>query len=94
MTHITLTGRSPAQLSNAISDAIHAALKRGMGTDEACSVAAAVVADYARAEYGNAFLAKLCAVIIDRGTMPLRVDAAAANPAAAHLLLPKDADHG
>lgn len=38
-------------LGNEISDAIHKAQARGLGLDEACSIAVCVAADYWRATY-------------------------------------------
>lgn len=61
-----LTGRLPAELANAVSAAIAKAVHRGMETDEACCVAAAVIADYARAEYGAAYLTELAEVVVQR----------------------------
>jgi hypothetical protein len=65
-----ISGVGPAKLGNDVSDAIHAALKRGMETDEACCVVLAVAADYARMEYGPAYLHELAAVILRRNEAP------------------------
>jgi hypothetical protein len=62
-------GRSFAQLGNAVSDAIVAALRRGMDSDDAACVVVQVAADYARGTYGNAYLAQLAAVVLRRGDM-------------------------
>lgn len=69
-----ISGALPAKLSNDVSDAIHAALERGMETDEACCVALAVVADYARMEYGPAYLHELAGVILRRNEAPFPTD--------------------
>ncbi len=66
-----VSGRSPAQLANDVSDAIAAALKRGMETDEAVCVAVAVLADYARIEYGNGYLSKLARVVKAQADRPM-----------------------
>lgn len=71
MTFATLSGSSPAMLANDVSDAIHAALTRGMGIDEASSIVAAVVADYARGEYGDAYLDALSQVVKSRAGEPM-----------------------
>jgi hypothetical protein len=63
-------GRSFADLANAVSDAVNAALKRGMAADEAACVVVQVAADYARGAYGNAYLLELAQVVIDRGSFP------------------------
>lgn len=72
MTQVSIiTGRLPAELSNAVSDAIAAALKRGMEIDEAACVVATVAADYARLEYGEDYLAGLALVVMKRKGMPM-----------------------
>ncbi|MBN9035496.1 MAG: hypothetical protein J0H53_05460 [Rhizobiales bacterium] len=70
-----LSGRWAADLGNAISDAIHAALLRGMETDEAACIAVSVAADYARAEYGDAYLQDLAKVVVMRAGRPMPEDA-------------------
>jgi hypothetical protein len=64
-------GRNFARLGNAVSDAIAAALKRGMDVDEVACVVVQVAADYARGTYGNAYLAQLAVVVLGRGDMPM-----------------------
>ena len=71
MKNSLMSGRLPADLSNAISDAIHAAIERGMDVDEAACVVVSVAADYARMEYGNDYLGALAEVIKHRASMPL-----------------------
>ena len=73
---IYASGRNFADLSNAISDAIHAALARGMQTDEVCCVMVSVAADYARAEYGNQYLSDLATVVTERANHSLPEDRA------------------
>ncbi len=66
--HVIATGPLPRELGNAVSDAIHAAMERGMETDEACCVAIAVACDYARGEYGDGYLEQLVKLIrVQRG---------------------------
>lgn len=64
-------GKNFADLGNAISDAINAALRRGMAVDEAACVVIQVAADYGRCTYGNIYLQQLAQVVIDRGNFPL-----------------------
>lgn len=59
----TLTGRSPTQLANAVSDAIAEAQTRGMEVDECLCVVATVIADYARIVYGSDYLDRLAGVM-------------------------------
>lgn len=66
-----LTGQLPMQLGQAVSDAIHAAVARGMEVDEAVCVTAAVAADYARRGYGDAYLAELAKIVLARASEPL-----------------------
>lgn len=66
-----LTGRLPAALAVAVSDAIHAAVSNGMQVDEAVCIVVAVAADYARGEYGNKYLKDLASVVIERGSIPM-----------------------
>lgn len=61
-----LTGRNPAELANAISDAIFAAHQRGMEMDQIVSVAAAVIADYGRGAYGDGYLPGLAQIVLAR----------------------------
>lgn len=70
VTPAVLTGLLPAALGNAVSDAIHAAVDRGMEMDEAVCVAVAVAADYARLEYGEGYLEQLAQVVLLRGAAP------------------------
>ena len=60
----TLTGKLPAELGNAVSDAIYAALSKGMEPDEACCVAITVVCDYARTAYGPNYLDGLAQMVL------------------------------
>jgi len=55
-------------LANAISEAFFSC---GLPVDEAACVAVAVIADYARAEYGEVYLQALAAVVLQRGECPL-----------------------
>ena len=64
------TGKLPARLANAVSDAIHAAIASGMEPDEATCIAAAVVADYGRSYYGDECLPHLSAAIAERAKKP------------------------
>jgi len=73
-----MSGALPAKLCNDISNAIHAAIEKGMEMDEACCAAIAVIADYARGEYGPDYLADLSDVLIARALAPM----------------PKDVSHG
>lgn len=66
-----VTGPLPAALGNAVSDAIHSAASAGMEMDEACCIAAAVIADYARGTYGDRYLPALAAIITRRAGQPL-----------------------
>lgn len=72
--HSVISGPMVAKLSNDVSDAIHAALKKGMETDEVCCVVIAVAADYARLDYGPAYLHELAAVILRRNEAPFPTD--------------------
>lgn len=71
---LRLSGASPAELANTVSDAINAALRRGMETDEACCVVASIAADYARLEYGDRYLASLAHVVLERAKEPQPMD--------------------
>lgn len=66
-----LTGSLPAELANAVSDAIFAAQQRGMELDEAVCVVLGVAADYGRAEYSDRYLPALCSVVLSRAGQPL-----------------------
>lgn len=63
-----ISGDAPNALANAISDAFHAS---GLPVDEAVCVAIAVITDYARAEYGDEYLAALADIVTGRGEFPL-----------------------
>ncbi len=63
-----VSGEAPQKLAQAISDAFFAS---GLPVDEAACVAIAVIADYARAEYGDGYLFDLANVLIQRGGTPL-----------------------
>jgi hypothetical protein len=75
MTHksevVTVTGQLPADLANAVSDAIHDALAKGMAIDGAVGVVIGVAADYGRAEYGDGYLSDLADLIMLRVGRPL-----------------------
>ncbi len=62
------------ELANAVSDAMSAAMKNGMGADEACSVVITVAADYGRGIYGNSYLGGLVNVVLARASYPLPKD--------------------
>jgi hypothetical protein len=66
-----VTGPIPNDLANEVSDAIHRAMERGLGLDEAACVVAGVAADYLRVEYGDRVLPELCEVITARVGQPL-----------------------
>lgn len=70
----TITGRLPRDLANAVSDAIHAALEKGMATDEAVCVVAAVAADYGRMEYGDGYLFGIAKVVLAKAGKPHPLD--------------------
>ena len=59
-------GRLFAELANAVSDAINAALKLGMEADEAACCVVTVAADYARHAYGDTYLNDLALVVKKR----------------------------
>ncbi len=59
-----LQGRLPADLGNAVSDAIYTATGKGMEMDEASCVVLTVVCDYARRSYGDAYLDQLAHLIM------------------------------
>jgi hypothetical protein len=64
--HSIASGPLPTRLGNAVSDAIHAALKAGMEVDAAASIAVAVAADYWAGTYGEGSVSKLGEVITTR----------------------------
>lgn len=64
-------GPLPAALGNAVSDAIYHAVSVGMEMDEACCIAVAVIADYARGTYGDRYLPSLASIITRRAGQPL-----------------------
>lgn len=68
---VVVTGKLPADLANAISDAIHDSLGKGMPIDEAVGVVIGVAADYGRAEYGDGYLSDLADLIMLRVGRPL-----------------------
>lgn len=68
---VTITGQPPADLANAVSDAIHDAMENGMAIDEAACVVAGVAADYARREYGDQYLNDLARVVTMHAGLPL-----------------------
>jgi hypothetical protein len=69
----TAIGQGPSfrDLGNAVSEAIHAALSRGMEVEEACSVVVAVAADYGRGTYGPTYLAELAHIVTERANHKL-----------------------
>lgn len=66
-----LSGQDPHILANALSDTITASVQGGLPLDAALCVAAQVVADYARGEYGPAYVEELVGVMRQRLAMPL-----------------------
>lgn len=66
-----VTGQLPAFVANGVSDVIHAALARGMETDEAVCVALTVLADYARGAYGDRYLPHLAYLVLQRAGEPM-----------------------
>lgn len=58
-------------LANSISDAIAAALTRGLDVDEATCVTVAVAADYGRAAYGDTYCQALAGVAVAQAGRPL-----------------------
>lgn len=66
-----VTGQPTADLANAISDALHAAIDGGMAIDTAVCVVAGVAADYARGEYGDAYLNDLAEVVKMHAGLPM-----------------------
>jgi hypothetical protein len=66
-----ISGKNPATLATAISDAIFAAIEAGMDIDEAASVTVAVAADYYRGYNGNDAIYGLAEVVTRRATYPL-----------------------
>lgn len=67
----TLQGALPNRLANAVSDAMHQAQTYGMEIDEAACVAIAVIADYARVQYGDVYLDSLAEIVKRRAGVPL-----------------------
>lgn len=67
----TITGQAPADLSNAVSAVIHAAIKKGMPVDEAVCVALSVAVDYGRIEYGDRYCKDLADVVLANMGQPL-----------------------
>lgn len=59
-----MRGILPAQLANAVSDAINAALQSGMEVDEAACIVVGVASDYAKGEYGPDYLDQLARVVV------------------------------
>jgi len=76
---IEMQGSVPRDLGNAISDAIHTALERGLEADEAACVAISVTSDYARTAYGDAYIEELVKVLRAQRGRPLPA-AASAQP--------------
>lgn len=68
-----LSGQDPHILANALSDTITASVQGGLSLDAALCVAVQVVADYARGEYGPAYVEELAGVMRQRLAMPLPV---------------------
>ena len=66
-----LTGASPMILANAVSDAINAAMRRGMQPDEAVCTALQVAVDYGRGTYGQQYVQKLSDAVKLMGRRPL-----------------------
>ncbi len=66
----TVTGPFPAELANKLSDAIASAIRCGMDPDVACSIAAAVVGDYARGHYGDQYLVAMARLVMSRAGQP------------------------
>lgn len=66
----TASGQLPNDLANAVSNAINAALSRGMEPDEAACIAIAVAADYGRSYYGDAYLPHLAKAVTSRAGLP------------------------
>lgn len=66
-----ISGPRVANLTNAISGVLHRTISAGMPVDDACCVAAGVVADYARAQYGDGYLNDLSMVLLARTGQPL-----------------------
>ncbi len=61
-----------SNLANAIAVQIEYAVEDcGLGVDDAVCVVVQVAADYARSQYGSAYLPQLARLIIGRGEMPM-----------------------
>lgn len=71
MTFHVVSGPLPTELANTVSDALVVARRKGMELDEACCVALAVVCDYARGNYGDAFLNQLKKIVDAQKGRPL-----------------------
>ena len=67
---VVVTGRMPNDFANEIVAALDAAQKRGIELDVAVCIAAGVIADYARAEYGDGYLDDLAYVLKQRAGKP------------------------
>lgn len=67
-------GSNFAELGNAVSDAMYHALTGGMAADEAACCAIAVIADYARREYGDEYLKSLAEVVVARARTPIKAN--------------------
>ncbi len=68
---VRMTGQLPNDLANAVSDAIHAALAKGMAIDEAVCVVAGVAADYGRGQYGDEYLKAIADIVMLRMGQPM-----------------------
>lgn len=68
---VTVTGAMPNDFANEVAALIDAAQERGMDLDIAICVAIGVCADYARAEYSDAYLDALAHVVKARAGRPL-----------------------
>lgn len=64
-------GRLQSELGNAVSTAIYNAVRSGLEFDEACCIAVAVIADYARGTYGNRYLKDLARVVREQAHRPM-----------------------
>lgn len=68
---LTLQGDLPTRLANRMSETIAKSLHEGMEPDEACCIAVAVIADYARGVYGNKYLPDLAKVLLAQAKKPM-----------------------
>ena len=64
-------GEPQSRLAQSVSDAIHDSVTSGLEFDEACCIAIAVVADYARITYGNRYLKDLSKIVRDQAQRPM-----------------------